>query len=449
MIRYSFYILASMLGMLLFSCEHTNLSDIPVDDQASIPIQLYITRATDASMLAQYPGYTYWHINGEMFPDDGTPLRMALMIFNRDRNETVFSELVSFTSKGGNVYQTSVQLPMGESEFYVCYAPNQIGKDLPYYDPQGIYHTAIPWDFLTTGTTAIDRKDLTGAAFPAIIDKQNDDTYTLPATNPYDGVTPSPETEKIVRWQTTSDIVWSSSDTPGYANMLHMALASGKLVAEIGEDKPRTLTIPLFRDFARIRLFIGTRMPVEKGSYNIDKIAFLNFPIMMSPSFRENDTDASGLSAATPSSEKVRDYTGAHSYGYADKQSALAVYPVSYTAAGNVDYEVMSQDRDYEHLAWPQYLAPFIPATNTWQAGQLHPQIMLGVIYTSADQTQTARRFFRFDVGEQTAPGVFSGPIYPNREYRVYAVLPESIEQEIEYNVEDWTMKTVDIPPFK
>lgn len=74
---------------------------------------------------------------------------------------------------------------------------------------------------------------------------------------------------------------------------------------------------------------------------------------------------------------------------------------------------------------------------------------MLGVTYTSADQTKTATRFFTFDVGEQTAKGVFSGPIYPNREYRVYVVLPESIEQELEYNVEDWTMKTVNIPPFR
>lgn len=449
MIRCFFYILASMLGTLFFSCGRMDISKNPVDDRASVPIQLYVTRSMDASLLAQYSGYTYWHINGEMFPDDGTPLRMALMIFNRDRNETVFSELVPFTSQGGNVYRTSVRVPAGESEFYVCYAPNQIGKDLPYYDPQGTYRTAIPWDFLITGTTPIDRNDLAGAAFPAIIDKQDDDTYALPATNLYDGVTPSPETERIVRWQTTSDIVWNQSDTPGYANMLHMALASGKLVAEIDEGKPRTFTIPLFRDFARIRLFIGTRMPLEKGNYVVNKIAFLNFPTMMSPSFRENDTDISGLSAATPSSEKVRNYTGAHSYGYVDKQSDLSVYTVPYTATGNVDYDAMSRNDDYEHFAWPQYLAPFIPATNPWQDSQLHPQIMLGVTYTPADQTETTTRFFRFDVGEQTAPGVFSGPVYPNREYRVYAVLPESIEQELEYNVEDWTMKTADIPSFK
>lgn len=449
MTRYFFYLFASMLGISVLSCERTNISEGPADDRASVPVRLYVMQpAADNSMLSSYMEYAYWHINGEMFPDDGTPLRMALMIFNRDRNETVFSGLVPFTSRDGSIYQTSVQIPAGESEFYVCYAPNQLGGDLPYYDPQGTYHTSIPWDFLTTGTTSIDRSDLTRAAFPAIVNKQDDATYALPSTNPYDGMTPSPETEQIIRWQTTSDIVWNQSDTPGYANMLHMAMASGKLVAEVNETKPRTLTIPLFRDFARIRLFIGTKMPLEKGTYVVNKIAFLNFPVMMSPSFRENDTDLSELSEATPSSEKVRNHTGAHSYGYADNQSNLAVYPVSYTAAGNIDYDAMSSNHDYDHFAWPQYLAPFIPATNVWQAGQPHPRIMLEVAYTPADQSETTTRFFRFDVGERTAPGIFSGPVYPNREYRVYAVLPESIEQEIEYNVEDWTVKTVDIPPF-
>lgn len=449
MIRYSFYILASLLGMLFFSCERTDISGNPADDPGAVPIQLSITRAMDNSIFNQYSEVIDWSISGDMFPDDGTPVRMALMIFNKDRNETVFSRIVPFIPKDGNVYQTSLWVPPGESEFYVFYAPNQIGQDLPYYDPQGNYHAAIPWNFLTSGITAIDRDDLVGAAFPAIIDKQNDGTYALPATNPYDGVTPAPEAEQIIRWQSTGNHVWNYFETPGYANMLHMASASGKLVAQIGEDKPRTLAIPLFRDFARIRLFLASKASRQDGIWKVTKIAYLNFPTMMSPSFRENDTDVSGLSAATPSSGKVRNRTGAHSYGYTNENVGESIYPAPLTDAGNVDYDAMSRNSVYDYLAWPQYLAPFIPETNAWQAGQLHPRIMLEATYSNVSGTRTATRFFRFDVGEQTAPGVFSGPIYPNREYRVYAVLPESVEQELEYNVEDWTMKRVDIPPFK
>lgn len=448
MIRFIFYNLASMLCMLFFSCDRTNLSELPVDNKVSVPLQIYVTRSQQLSLFDLYPGYTFWHINGEMFPDEGAPLRMALMIYNKDRNETVFSALVPFTSSGGNVYQTSVRVPAGESEFYVCYAPNQIGGDLPYYDPQGRYHAAITWDFLTTGITPVDRKDFAGAAFPAILDKEDNGTYSLPVTNPYDGVTPSPETEQIIRWQTHNHGIWNESGIPGGGNKLHMALISGKLVTEIDKDKSHTLTIPLFRDFACIRLFIGTKMLPEYGSYSLNKIAFLNFPGMMSPSFRENDTDVSGLSAATPSSEKVSPNTRAHSYGYRWKSFGHPISSVPLTDAGGIDYNAMLS-HNYEHYVLPQYLAPFIPASNAWQAGQLHPRIMLGVTYTSADQAKTATRFFTFDVGEQTAKGVFSGPIYPNREYRVYVVLPESIEQELEYNVEDWTMKTVNIPPFR
>ncbi|MCS3268472.1 DUF5042 domain-containing protein [Bacteroides fragilis] len=46
------------------------------------------------------------------------------------------------------------------------------------------------------------------------------------------------------------------------------------------------ITIPLFRDFSRVRIYIASIAPFEQIIYNYKRIAFLNFPVLMSPSFK-------------------------------------------------------------------------------------------------------------------------------------------------------------------
>lgn len=53
------------------------------------------------------------------------------------------------------------------------------------------------------------------------------------------------------------------------------------------------------------------------------------------------------------------------------------------------------------------------------------------------------------DIGKESSPGVYSGPIYPNRDYKVFMVLPEAADREIIYRVESWERKDVEFPPFQ
>ena len=337
------------------------------------------------------------------------------MIFNRDLNRYVYNQLLPFNSTGvDGQYQINIRIPKGETEFYELYAPNQTGKDLPYYTPEGNLQNKIPWDFLGAGTEEISKEEFAGAAFSAIIKEQQDGSLGLPVNNPYDGVTPSPADEKIIDWKGTSVVAWA--DLPGVSNRLHLASA------------PR----------------------YGQVTYNYQGISFLNFPVLMSPSFRENDSEKTQLAASTPGTGKAMEHTGTYSYGVKHEGgSPLTVYEAPLTAEGEIDYVAM-EARLYEQFVAPQYLAPYIPESNSWQKKQNHPKIQLTLDYfTGGDASQTKTRTFLLDVGEETSPGVYSGPIYPNRDYKVFIVLPESSDKEIIYRVEPWNSKEVDLPPFQ
>ena len=142
------------------------------------------------------------------------------------------------------------------------------------------------------------------------------------------------------------------------------------------------------------------------------------------------------------------EHTGTYSYGI--KNGAQTIIPEApFAADGKIDY-VQMENRKYEELFLPQYLAPYIPESNSWQKGQLHPKIQLTVGYvTGGNVSPTRKRTFLLDVGEESSPGVYSGPIYPNRDYKVFIVLPESSDKEIIYRVEPWNSKKVDLPPFQ
>ena len=81
----------------------------------------------------------------------------------------------------------------------------------------------------------------------------------LPVNNPYDGVTPSPADEKIIDWKGTYVVAWA--DLPGVSNRLHLSLLSGKTVASVlpaSGKLAQEITVPLFRDFARIRVYLAS-----------------------------------------------------------------------------------------------------------------------------------------------------------------------------------------------
>ena len=92
----------------------------------------------------------------------------------------------------------------------------------------------------------------------------------------------------------------------------------------------------------------------------------------------------------------------------------------------------------------------YMPEANSWQEGHPHPKIQLTVeYYTGGNISQTRTRTFLLDIGEESSPGVYSGPIYPNRDYKVFMVLPEAADREIIYRVESWERKDVEFPPFQ
>ena len=71
-----------------------------------------------------------------------------------------------------------------------------------------------------------------------------------------------------------------------------------------------------------------------------------------------------------------------------------------------------------------------------------------GVLYRRKHLTDQDKDLL-LDIGEESSPGVYSGPIYPNRDYKVFMVLPEAADREIIYRVESWERKDVEFPPFQ
>ena len=409
-VRYFMIMVSLVLCFILVSCQNGEPIPELFFDEDAVTVRLNLsTRGVESGRSDMLDNYSSdpanWYKTGTLFPQAPTQPKIALMVFNKEQNRYVYSRLLPFSS--GNAegeYQTSVRIPKGESEFYAFYAPNQTGKDLPYYTPGGILQNAVPWDFLGEGMEEVDREDIVGAAFPAIIKERDDGSLDIPVDNPYDGVIPYPSDEKIIDWTTSSMVAWE--DAPGISNRLHMGMLSGKLTTTVqpaSGEQVQDITIPLFRDFSRIRIYIASIAPFDRIIYNYKRIALLNFPVLMSPSFRENDSDGSQMDT-----------------------------------------------KKYEQFFLPQYLAPYIPEANSWQKGQPHPKIQLTVEYhTGGDTSQNRTRTFLLDVGEESSPGVYSGPVYPNRDYKVFIVLPESSNREIIYRVESWNSKTVDLPPFQ
>ena len=107
-----------------------------------------------------------------------------------------------------------------------------------------------------------------------------------------------------------------------------MGMLSGKLstaVQPASGEQVQDITIPLFRDFSCVRIYIASIAPFEQIIYNYKRIAFLNFPVLMSPSFRENDSDGGQLAGSTPGTGKNTEHTGTYSYGIKN-EAQLTIY---------------------------------------------------------------------------------------------------------------------------
>lgn len=454
-VKYSMITVSLVFFFILASCQNEETIPELFSEEDVVTVRLNLSARSietgESEMLDEFSSDpANWYITGTLFPKTPALPRIALMIFNKDLNRYVYNRMLPLNSTGvDGQYQINIRIPKGETEFYALYAPNQTGKDLPYYTPKGNLQNKIPWDFLGTGTEEISKEKFTDAAFPAIIKEQKDGSLGLPANNPYDGITPSPADEKIIDWTESFVVAWG--DGPGVSNRLHMSMLSGKTVASVlpaSGKQTQEITIPLFRDFARIRIYIASAARFDQVTYNYRKISFLNFPVLMSPSFRENDSEKVQLGASTPRIVETMEHTGTYSYGIKN-ETQMTIYEAPFAADGNIDY-VQMDTRTYEQFFLPQYLAPYIPESNSWQKKQNHPKIQLTLDYfTGGNASQTKTRTFLLDIGEESSPGVYSGPIYPNRDYKIFIVLPESSDKEIIYRVEPWKSKKVDLPPFQ
>ena len=214
-----------------------------------------------------------WYKTGTLFPQAPAQPRIALMVFNKEQNRYVYSRLLPFSS--GNAegeYQTKVRIPKGESEFYAFYAPQPDGKGsallYPRRNPAERGSMGFPRGRHGRGGQG---RILSEPHSPAIIKEQDDGSLGIPVDNPYDGVTPSPSDEKIIDWTTTSMVAWE--DAPGISNRLHMGMLSGKLTTTVqpaSGKQVQDITIPLFRDFSRVRIYIASIAPLT-GSCMIIK----------------------------------------------------------------------------------------------------------------------------------------------------------------------------------
>lgn len=423
-------------------------------------------------IIGRFQGPDTWYLNGHLAPDPTNPdvlPRIAIKAYNKTLGKVVYSKLIPFSASVFGDYRAIINIPEGETEFYAMYAPNQIGADIPYYEANGIMTNKFPWNFSGTLSEDINFDKFIGTAIPVILNVK-DKNVSLPKTNPYNGENPTPDVEQTIEWEILDHIpsMVSWEKEKGIANKLHQALLSGKTNTRVvltSEKQEKIVKIPLFRDFSRVRVFLAVGQPgIAYSRQSLIKTAFLNMPVMQSPSFRTTDDKIQDLAGSTPEGEKVERYTGAYSYGYLfGERDGMGEYtnrgvmipPINVSPDENF-YDAMEKDLFvYEQFFVPQYMAPYIPEVNSWQKEQPHPKLLLEVMTVpeggSEYDPNNKRRIYVIDIGEQGKnPGVYDGPIYPNRDYRVFVVLPEDAsEHELIYRVDSWKSKNVDFPDFQ
>ena len=154
-----------VLCFISVSCRNEDTVSEQFFDEDAVTVRLNLTtrgvETGDSDLLDELSSDPFqWFKTGTLFPQAPAQPRIALMIFNRDLNRYVYNQLLPFNSTGvDGQYQINIRIPKGETEFYALYAPNQTGKDLPYYTPEGNLQNKIPWDFLGAGTEEISKEE--------------------------------------------------------------------------------------------------------------------------------------------------------------------------------------------------------------------------------------------------------------------------------------------------
>ena len=391
-----------------------------------------------------------WFINGGLFPQDGSGSCMVLMIYSREQQRYVYSKLSPLTPENNDVYTTKVRIPSGETDFYVLYAPNRLpnASALPYYSPDGQLQSRMPWNFQGFSIQDVQMSDFQQAGFPVFFEKSND-AYAIPSEQYYNGSygTDIPADNNIY-WQTLNQSPWINPAL-GTGNKYPLFTVSGKQTATIlpssGRGQEQTLTIPLYRDFSRFKLFIASTSD-HGGKVCLEAVAFLNFPTVTTPAFR-NVGKFVPVALKAPLADKAGAYSYGYKYAYASSERSIRQAPFKNGEAGKPDYEAILQQEGYE-LVLPQYSAPYLPQDNQWQAQQGHPKLLLRVGYYGKGTQPERVRDYIVDVGEKGDGAQYDGPVYPNRDYRVFCILPPSMDQELIFRVEPWKTKEIDIPTF-
>lgn len=146
--------------------------------------------------------------------------------------------------------------------------------------------------------------------------------------------------------------------------------------------------------------------------------------------------------------EKAGSYSYGYNYAYPSSERAIRQAPVKSGPSGGIDYDAILRQEGYE-LVFPQYLAPYLPRENAWQAKLPHPKLLLKIGYYEGEAQPVKIREYLIDIGEKGNGLKYDGAIYPNRDYRVFLILPASIEQDLIYRIEPWKTRETNIPDFQ
>lgn len=437
---------------LFCSCERSAENPVMSDDgMATVSLSLD-TRAISAGGLL-HDSSDKWFINGELFPQEGSTPSVALMIYSREQQRYVYSKLTPFIPEGNGTYRTKVRIPAGETDFYALYVSNQFpgSPEIPYYTSAGTLHPRMPWDFHSIFQQDVQMDDFRNAGFPVFFEKSGD-TYTIPSEAYYNGASGTGNSGKDVFWYNLNSNPWTNPIL-GIGNKAPLFTVSGKLTATVipvSKDIPsQSLAIPLYRDFPRFKFFIASTSD-HKGKACLEAVAFLYFPVVTSPSFREDDAEAGlGQSALKGVlAEKAGSYSYGYNYAYPSSERAIRQAPVKSGPSGGIDYDAILRQEGYE-LVFPQYLAPYLPRENAWQAKLPHPKLLLKIGYYEGEAQPVKIREYLIDIGEKGNGLKYDGAIYPNRDYRVFLILPASIEQDLIYRIEPWKTRETNIPDFQ
>lgn len=435
-----------------------------------------------------------------IYNEKEVPIRMGLMI--KHRGKWVFEKNLPMEGERDKddifTYTGDIKIPTGHNEFYAFYTAQSItgykqegqNEAFPasFYYPAGDGEQARVWpekwtgvDLSTTdkssnfqGEQKIDNKELRGAALIAFASAGTgtDSPVYEHSTSSYDDGIPTgylPAVTGRLPAAANSVYCWNQSQcyskemtvpadkdtgtdkgkfneikseipksSAAHNNIPIVTLSGMKrysITAKNDKDKnssPEKVTIPLYRDYARIRTFFALNTDDNSQSAVIEEIKFLNFPQYTTPSFmNEDDMTGSRLSGQRGRLSGI--------YCYSPDMTGHKPSKLKKVTGSQPDMiREMKQDLSTQYWAAPQFCGIYIKGQNKHNVDGTpapHPMIYIKVRYNSGDSVKT-KEFF-MPVGEG---GDGWGNILPNRDYKVFAIIPEYSQTNVKlgYTVESY-----------